>query len=246
MMGNTQQKLQDMGFDESACVIAAKKHPENVSNAVNFILNNYKEVQSSSNQSRSMNSRAMEPDTGERHIHRKAHISAVDPINNSQNKSSPLTRCTKEHIISMIRYHSSFNDETINKWKPQIIEYIDDNKIDGDALSKLIRKDFGQNLVNYASNKKIRGAAIKTHDILVKNSKGIFKDKDSKKMDVQLLKKKCDEAENSKNNAIKSSQKRPHIHPKYKSIDRELFGCAGDCGNYIAKFINLCIKDKVK
>ena len=32
----------------------------------------------------------------------------------------------------------------------------------------------------------------------------------------------------------------------YQSIDRELFQCNGDCGNHIAGFIELCVKDKVK
>ena len=35
------------------------------------------------------------------------------------------------------------------------------------------------------------------------------------------------------------------IHPKYKSVDRELYQCSGDRGNEIAKLIELCVKDKV-
>eukprot|EP01084_Bolivina_argentea_P134941 237868_1 len=32
--------------------------------------------------------------------------------------------------------------------------------------------------------------------------------------------------------------------PKYQSIDRTLYQCSGDCGNYVAKFIECAVKDK--
>lgn len=34
--------------------------------------------------------------------------------------------------------------------------------------------------------------------------------------------------------------------PEYKSIDRSLFQCTGNCGNTIAQLIDLCISDPVK
>ena len=78
-----------------------------------------------------------------------------------------INECTPSQLISILQTNEIFNDEAINKWKPQIIKYLRDYKIDGNKLLNTKRKTFGQTLVTL-NEKKIRGPAHKTHDRFVK------------------------------------------------------------------------------
>ena len=66
-------------------------------------------------------------------------------------------------------YHDSFKDQTINTFKNQIVQYVQENQINGEMLEKIKRKQFSENLIQYiGNNKKIRGAGNKTWDRLKK------------------------------------------------------------------------------
>ena len=75
---------------------------------------------------------------------------------------------TSEDIVSWINNNPIFDDITINKYKQEIITYIEEKCIDGNQLSATKRKQFGQSIVNHYNNRKMRGAANKTHDKFMK------------------------------------------------------------------------------
>ena len=82
---------------------------------------------------------------------------------------STLQECTFNHLITLIRYHQSFNDKIINPFKQHIIQYLHEKQIDGETFLNIKRKQFSENLIEYiGNNKKIRGAGNKTWDRIVK------------------------------------------------------------------------------
>ena len=83
----------------------------------------------------------------------------------------PLTlkECQTSDLVSLIRYHQSFNLKTLNKWKNHIIEYLQRNNIDGMVFAGIKRKQFAEDLVKENNgNKKITASAIKTWHKLTK------------------------------------------------------------------------------
>ena len=69
-----------------------------------------------------------------------------------------------QSILEIFIGNKSFNDQTINPYKSQILSYLRENKITGNKLLEIGRKEFGDKLVIFSADKKIRGAAIKTFD----------------------------------------------------------------------------------
>ena len=87
--------------------------------------------------------------------------------NNQQNDAvtvpSSLKEFTLEHLLSLIMDHNVFDDKTINPFKNKIIDYLKENKVNGQMLSSVKKKEFAQRLIKYNNNNpKIRGAANKT------------------------------------------------------------------------------------
>ena len=81
---------------------------------------------------------------------------------NNQSMASSIHQCTLNDLISIITKDPLFNDVIINPFKNTIINYLSDNKIDGQILLKIKRKEFAEGLIVYNdSNTKIRGAANK-------------------------------------------------------------------------------------
>ena len=82
---------------------------------------------------------------------------------------SSLQECASNQLTSLIRNDETFNDKVINPFKNDIINYVKDNGINGDAFIKVNRKQFSDNLVVYADdNEKIREAGNKVYDKLTK------------------------------------------------------------------------------
>ena len=82
---------------------------------------------------------------------------------------STINQCTSSQLALLLQTHDTFNDKNINQWKQQIIEYIENNDIDGNTILNTKRKEFSQSLVDLYNDKKIRRAANKTHDRLKSN-----------------------------------------------------------------------------
>eukprot|EP00486_Rosalina_sp_Unknown_P016080 CAMPEP_0201594826 /NCGR_PEP_ID=MMETSP0190_2-20130828/192025_1 /ASSEMBLY_ACC=CAM_ASM_000263 /TAXON_ID=37353 /ORGANISM="Rosalina sp." /LENGTH=1042 /DNA_ID=CAMNT_0048054591 /DNA_START=564 /DNA_END=3693 /DNA_ORIENTATION=- len=85
------------------------------------------------------------------------------------NNPSSLKQFNQQQLVSLLMNHELFDDSMINQHKSQIINYIKDNNIDGDELSKMSRKTFSQNMITFCqNNKRVRGPSNKTWDRLVK------------------------------------------------------------------------------
>jgi len=87
---------------------------------------------------------------------------------NQERKMSFIKSLDKQAILELFIANQSFNDETINQYKSKICSYFKENEITGSKLLEIGRKQFGENLVIYAEEKKIRGAANKTFDRFLK------------------------------------------------------------------------------
>ena len=81
---------------------------------------------------------------------------------------SSLLNLSCEEILSLLKTSPIFEDATIDKFREQIATYIEVNNIDGAKLLSVRRKQFGQDIVDFYNDKKIRGAANKTHDKFIK------------------------------------------------------------------------------
>ena len=83
----------------------------------------------------------------------------IPNLNNSLPRN--LKQCTLNHLISLIIYHESFNDQIINKFKHEIIEYFQTNQINGQQFMTIKREEFSENLIHYLDNNKNIGEAGK-------------------------------------------------------------------------------------
>lgn len=87
--------------------------------------------------------------------------------NNSSRGSidQSLQNCTTRHLILLLQNHKAFDDNKINTFKQNIIQYIENNQINGAELKQTPRKTFSVNLIQHMNgNKRIRGPANKTWD----------------------------------------------------------------------------------
>ena len=71
---------------------------------------------------------------------------------------------TATQLSSIIQTYQEFNIDAVNKWKIQIVQFIETNDINGDKLLNMTKKDFRQSLVDFCNDTKIRGAGNKTYD----------------------------------------------------------------------------------
>ena len=86
-----------------------------------------------------------------------------------------------QSILEIFIGNQSFNDKTINPFKSQILSYLRENKITGNKLLQIGKKEFGDSLVIFSGDKKIRGAAIKTFDRFCKLDIDQAKDNEDEK-----------------------------------------------------------------
>ena len=70
-----------------------------------------------------------------------------------------LQQCSVSHLISLITNNPSLNDETINPFKDQIIQYLQYNHIDGSILFDLDQHKFSNLVFEYSQNDDIQLAA---------------------------------------------------------------------------------------
>lgn len=89
---------------------------------------------------------------------------------NNVNESLPvkLIECQCSDLILIIQDIASFNDETINPHKDNIIQYIKTNQINGKSLLDTKLADWSASLIAFTGNKKVRGAANKVYNRFVR------------------------------------------------------------------------------
>ena len=113
-------------------------------------------------QTRNVNEMSLKYDDYE---HKSKYTKSVENLNNKL--PSTLNECTLNHLLSIIKYHESFNDKIINPFKTQIMTFLQEKQANGSTIIRTKRKQFSENLIRYiGNNKKIRGAGNKTWDKL--------------------------------------------------------------------------------
>eukprot|EP00486_Rosalina_sp_Unknown_P009720 CAMPEP_0201591946 /NCGR_PEP_ID=MMETSP0190_2-20130828/189972_1 /ASSEMBLY_ACC=CAM_ASM_000263 /TAXON_ID=37353 /ORGANISM="Rosalina sp." /LENGTH=333 /DNA_ID=CAMNT_0048050491 /DNA_START=1978 /DNA_END=2979 /DNA_ORIENTATION=- len=120
-------------------------------------------------------------------------------------------------MIELFIGNQSFKDDTINPFAAKINAYLKENEITGDKLLEIGRKQFAENLISYAGEKKIRGAATKTFDrfIRLSNDKPSDEQKEEKKNDDQDQNVKNGKIKNGKGKSSKSKPKsKAHLNGK--------------------------------
>ena len=114
--------------------------------------------------------------------------------NVSSSPCSFLKSLDEQAILALFIANQSFVNDTINPWKKKIVSYFKDGKITGERLLEIGRKQFAENLVIYAGENKIRGAASKTFDRFCK----LNMDKDVKATEQKEETKNDNEDQNGK------------------------------------------------
>ena len=123
-----------------------------------------------------------------------------------EKKISFIKSWDKQAILELFIANQSFNDETINQYKSKICSYLKEKEITGIKLLEIGRKQFGENLVIYAGEKKIRGAANKAFDRFLKINPTSEEQKEAKMND-----------DNQNNQSQKPTVNGKHLNGKNKS-----------------------------